>query len=160
MSTSALFRLLFAELHGVEVVRPSMRAITAWLALWDGEVRGELIEREPEVLLSYGDPGTLEIEARGKLLRAFVAEYGHGGWRGLDIGAEEVRRLSHPDLASVVQECWQEGSANPEVGAVLLETIRQGPIVACAGLARSAALDSSADHDCRIAAVRALIGGL
>ena len=157
MSTSALFRLLFAELHGVEVVRPSMRAIAAWLALWDGEVRSELIEREPEMLLSDGDPGTLEIEARGKLLRAFVAEYGHGGWRGLDIGAEEVHRLSHPELASVVRECWQEGSANPEVGAVLLETIRHGPIVACADLARSAALDSSADDDCRIAAVRALI---
>lgn len=48
MSTKALFRLLFAERYGVEVVFPSMRAIAAWLALWVDAVRKELIEREPE----------------------------------------------------------------------------------------------------------------
>ena len=39
MSRAALFRLLFAEVYGVDVVRPSMRAIAAWLALWDSDVR-------------------------------------------------------------------------------------------------------------------------
>ena len=47
MSTKALFRLLFAERYGVEVVFPSMRAIAAWLALWIDAAREELIEREP-----------------------------------------------------------------------------------------------------------------
>lgn len=156
MSTRALFRLLFAEMYGVEVVRPSMRAIAAWLALWDTPVRKELIRREPEGLLLFGDPGTLGLEARTQLLRAFVAEYGQGGWRGLDIGVEEVRRLSHPGLGSVVRECWQTGSANFEVCEVLLELIRQGRMVACTDLARSAALDASGEDNCRIAAVRAL----
>ena len=45
---------------------------------------GVLIEREPEALLSLGDPSALELRARGRLLRAFVAAYGEGGWRGLD----------------------------------------------------------------------------
>ena len=158
MSTSALFGLLFGERYGVEVVRPSMRAVAAWLALWDGDVRGELIKREPEVLLSYGDAGTLELDARVKLLRAFVRDYGHGGWRGLEIGVEEIGRLSHHGLASVVRQCWQEGgSAKPEVGEVLLELIRQGPLVACADLASSAALDPSGAHNYRISAVRALV---
>ena len=39
MSTKALFRLLFAEQYGVEVVFPSMRPVAAWLALWDDAVR-------------------------------------------------------------------------------------------------------------------------
>ena len=79
MSSRALARLLFAEVHGVEVVRPSMRAIAAWLALWEPSVLGVLIEREPEALLSLGDPSALELRARGRLLRAFVAAYGEGG---------------------------------------------------------------------------------
>ena len=101
MSTSALFRLLFVELYGAEVVRPSMLATAAWLALWDDAVRTELIERKPEALLSFGDPATLEVQARGHLVGAFVAKYGQGGWRGLNIPVDEVRRLSHPELASV-----------------------------------------------------------
>ena len=157
MSTSALFRLLFAEMYGVDVVRPSMRAIAAWLALWDAAVRKEVIGREPEGLLLFGDPGTLGLEARAQLLRAFVAEYGQGGWRRLDIGVEEVRRLSHPELGSVVRECWKVGSANAEVCEVLLELIRQGPLAAGADLARSVALDASSEDSCRIAAVRALV---
>ena len=59
MSTKARLRLLFAERYGVEVVLPSMRAIAAWLALWDDAVRKELIKREPEALLSLGDPESL-----------------------------------------------------------------------------------------------------
>ena len=99
MSTKALFRLLFAERYGVEVVFPSMRAIAAWLALWDGAVRQELTRREPEALLSLGDPETLDLAARGDLVRAFAAAYGQGGWRGLNIPIDEVRRLAYPDLA-------------------------------------------------------------
>ena len=99
MSTKALFRLLFAERYGVEVVFPSMRAIAAWLSLWDDGVREKLIRREPEALLSLGDPETLTMPARGKLVRAFFTAYGEGGWRGLNIPIAEVRRLSHPDLS-------------------------------------------------------------
>ena len=39
MSTKAMLRLLFATNYGVEVVFPSMRAIAAWLALWNDAVR-------------------------------------------------------------------------------------------------------------------------
>ena len=157
MSRAALFRLLFAEVYGVDVVRPSMRAIAAWLALWDSDVRGELIRREPEVLLTFGDPSAFELEARARLLRAFVAEYGHGGWRGLDIPMEAVRRLSHPDLADVIRECWKDGASNVDVLHLLIEMIWQGRIERCADLARDVAFDIACEHHCRIAAVRALL---
>ena len=157
MSRNALFRLLFVEVYGVDVVRPSMRAIAAWLALWDSDVRGELTRREPEVLLSFGDPSALEVEARAGLLRAFVAEYGNGGWRGLDIPMEAVRRLAHPELAEVIRECWENGASNVDVRHLLIETIWQGRIERCTDLASDAAFDAACDHHCRIAAVRALL---
>lgn len=82
MSAGELRRLLFADCYGVAVVIPTMRAIAAWLALWDDDVRRELMAREPETLLSMGDPEALPIAARAQLLRAYTRLSGAGGWRG------------------------------------------------------------------------------
>lgn len=123
MSVKALFRFLFAERYGVAVVIPSMRAISAWLALWDEDVRAELMAREPEILLSNGDPETLSVSARVALLRAFAASYGEGGWPGIKIPIEEARRLAHPELATVIKELWGGGPSNEDVRELLLELI-------------------------------------
>ena len=157
MSTKALFRLLFSERYGVEVVFPSMREVAAWLALWDDAVRGELIKREPETLLSLGDPETLDIAVRSRLVRAFFTEYGEGGWRGLNIPIAEVRRLSDPDLAPVIRECWGNGPTNDDVRELLIEMIWQGAVKDCADLAHAVALDASEPPYHRIVAIRALV---
>ena len=157
MSTKALFRLLFTERYGVEVVFPSMRAIAAWLALWIDAVRKELIEREPETLISHGDPGSLDLAARSALLRAFVSMYGQGDWRGLDIPFAEVRRLAHPELATVIRECWGSEPTNDEVRELLIHLIRLGPVEACADLAHGVALDTATSDDERIDAIQALL---
>jgi hypothetical protein len=106
MSTKAVFRLLFGERYGEEIVIPSMRTIAAWLALWDDAVRRELLKRAPEVLLSLGDPESLSLNARADIVRAFAAAYSNGGWRGLNIPIDEVRRLAHPELAPTIREIW------------------------------------------------------
>ena len=157
MSIRALFRLLFAELYGVKVVLPSMREIAAWLALQTDGVRKELIKREPESLISLGDPESLDHATRRELLRAFVSEYGRGNWRGLNIPLTEVRRLAHPDLARVIRECWGDGPANDEVRDLLLNLIRLGPVEACADLAHGVALDTAASEYQRITAIQALL---
>ena len=157
MSAPALLRLLFTERYGVEVVRPSMRAIAASLALWDDAVCQGLTKREPETLLSLGDPETLSITARSNLVRAFVAAYGKGGCRGLDIPIDQIRRLADPDLAPVIRECWDNGPVNDEVHELLLEMIRLGPVNDCADLANTVARDLTRPLNHRISAIRALI---
>lgn len=157
MPTKALFRLLFAERYGVEVVFPSMRAIAAWLSLWDDGVREELIRREPEALLSLGDPETIDIAGRGKFVKAFFKAYGEGGWRGLNIPITEVRRLSHPDLAPVIRECWGNGPTNDDVRKLLIEMIWQGAVEDCADLAHDVAVGPTENPYHRIVAIRALV---
>jgi hypothetical protein len=157
MSTKAVFRLLFGERYGEEIVIPSMRTIAAWLALWDDAVRRELLKRAPEVLLSLGDPESLSLNARADIVRAFAAAYSNGGWRGLNIPIDEVRRLAHPELAPTIREIWGSGPRNTDVRELLLEMIWQGRIAACADLAQAAALDATSNDYHRIAAVRALI---
>ena len=156
MSTKALLRLLFATRYRVGVVIPSMRAIAAWSALWDDAVRKTLMEREPEVLLTLGDPESLDMATRIRVVREFVAMYGGGGWRGLNIPIAEVRRLAHPDLEGVIREYWRAG-ANHDVRELLLELVWQGAIQSCADLARDVALDASSAPYHRIVAIRALV---
>jgi hypothetical protein len=141
MPIRSLKRFFFAERYGAEVVIPSMRPIAAWLALWNEDIRRELIRREPEVLLAYGDPGDLSIEARAEVLRAFAAAYGDGGWRGISISIGEVRRLAHSELAPVIRELWGKYPANEEVCNLLLEIIWQGAIEDCADIAEDVAWD-------------------
>lgn len=157
MPTRKLQRLLFTELYGERLAKPSMRPIAAWVALWDRDVCRELLEREPETLLTLGDPGSLPLDVRRTLLRAFVGAYGNGGWRGLGTPLTEVRRLAHPELASVIRELWAGGWSNPEIPDLLLEMIWQGAIKECADLAEAAARDAEFSWYQRVAATRALL---
>lgn len=156
MTTCALFRLLFASRHGFDVVLPSMRETTAWLALWNDAVRKELIMREPETLLSHGDPESLDVDARRRLLRAFATRYGEGGHRGLGIPIESVRRIADPDLAPTIRECWSLGRSNDEVRTLLIEMIWQGRIEQCADLVRTVAMDETEREFHRVIAIQAL----
>lgn len=156
MSTNALLRLLFATCYGVEVAIPSMRAIAAWLALWDDAVCKELGDREPEALLSQGDPQSLDLNTRARILRRFVAAYGAGGRRGLNVPIVEIRRLAHPQLAPVIRECWN-AATNDEVRELLIEMIWQGAIESCADLARAIAFDPFSMPRHRVIAIRGLV---
>ncbi len=158
LSINALKRFFFAEQYGAEVVIPSMRPIAAWLALWNDEIRWELIRQEPEVLLAYGDPGSLSREDRAKLLRGFAAAYGDGRWRGIDAPSiGEVQRLACPELAPVIRELWEKHSASEEVSYLLLRLIWQGAIKDCADIAEDVAYDVQRPEHQRSIAVSGLV---
>ena len=156
MPTNALFRLLFAERYGVELVRPSMRPISAWLALWDDAVRTELLRRDPVALLSLGDPQALDIPTRRAIVQAFAVTYGSGTWRGIDLPHDELRRFADPELASTIRESWDTGPTSDDLRELLVKLIWLGPIPDCADLALLAARDHTWRPYDRIVAIRAL----
>ena len=112
MSVRSVSRLLLAEKYGEPVVIPSMRPIAAWLALWDEDVRRELMSREPDVLIEYGDPGSLNLSIRGTIIREFVKRHSVGGWRGFRFPMDQIQRIASPDLGPVILDCWGEGPEN------------------------------------------------
>ncbi|WP_078084961.1 hypothetical protein [Microbulbifer mangrovi] len=154
-------RLLFATTaQGDDIVKPSLREVTAWLALKNDIFFNELIRRQPSVLLEYGDPESLSPKKRAAVLTAYVQRYGVGGWRGLQIPSIQVHRFAlsdATDLPETINSLWDQGIENPEVRELLLQLIGVGKLTACADIAYNAVNDGNALMKERIIALRALV---
>lgn len=151
-----LLQLNFSETYGERIVIPSRQPVAAWLALWQEDIRRELLARQPELLILHGDAGSLPIEIRIQLLRAYTDAYGEGDWRGLDLPVGEIARVAHPELADVVRECWARNSSNKEIQQLLLKIIWQGKIAALSDVSLPAAMDDGLGYYERTLAIRAL----
>ncbi|MCU6421259.1 NACHT domain-containing protein [Klebsiella aerogenes] len=156
MSINERFNLLFSDRYDLSVVIPSMRPVAAWMALHDGDVRKELMRREPETLLSYGDPSSLPVETRAVLLRQFVELYSKGTSRGINIPLSSVAKLSHPELKSTIELLWVEGYMNDDVRELLLEIIWTGKIKGCSSLLKTAIYDPYIPIEDRLIAIQAI----
>jgi hypothetical protein len=155
---SAIKRLLFSEtVVGEHVVRPSMRAVAAWLALSRDELFEEVLRREPAVLLDYGDPQSLRPAQRIQALDSYVRRYGLGGWRGMNVPQIQVHRFAGPELGPLIQQHWNTGIENEEVRELLLELIAAGRIHSCADIAFNILSDASRPHREFIVALDTLI---
>ncbi len=153
----ALMRLLFATTpEGQRIVKPSLQPVAAWLAPHISPVFSELLEREPSVLLRYGDPGSLDLTLRTRALERYVHMYSAGGWRGQRVPNLQVQRLATNDLGEVVARLWAGGVNNPEVRETLLELIGAGQMVGCADVAHGVATTPSNDARDRLNGLLAL----
>jgi hypothetical protein len=73
----AIKRILFVEtINGDRVVRPSLRPVVAWLSSWREGLYNEVLRREPDALLNFGDPESLSPKQRTEVLKAYVSRYG------------------------------------------------------------------------------------
>jgi hypothetical protein len=151
---SEVWQLLFAERYGVQTVVPSLRAIAAWLALWQPKILNEIIRREPLTLIGYGDPGSLSIAVREQLLLAYASKQAKAELSGERLEARELWMFADGQLASAVKKAW-ELNPREDFRFDMLRLIREGGIKDAAPLAKSVALDKTADDYHRIVAVQA-----
>lgn len=140
LAVAASNRLLFGlGENNQKVLRPSMRPIAGWLAMFRADTFETLLREEPSALLTYGDPSSLTSHQRERALTAFVTRYGDGKWRGLQIPEIQLDRLADASLADTVLLAWDRGIENPEVRELLLKLIGRGRLSKCADLAASVA---------------------
>ena len=157
MPFRALKRLLLAETaYAKKIVRPSLRPVAAWLSLQHEGLFEEIRDREPEVLLNFGDPESLTAHRRGQALRAYVDRYGRGGWRGMNVPWIQVQRFASRDLASEVRQLWLGGIENEEVRRLLLMLIDVGEMTLCTDIAYETAVHRDASDIERLYAIEAL----
>jgi hypothetical protein len=149
-----IFQLLFAERYGVETVVPSLRAEAAWLSLQHPDIRDEVIRREPLTLVAHGDPGSLSISAREKLLLHYASKHAAAEVSDDRLDAHALWMFADQQLALAIRKAWQM-NVRKDFRIDLLRLIREGGIKGASLLAKSVALDLKADEDQRIVAVQA-----
>lgn len=158
MPIRSIKRILFTTTaQGNAVVKPSLRPVAAWIALCDDAIFEEVLRREPDVLLNYGDPESLTLGQRQRALRTYVERHSMGGWRGLRVPSVQLHRFATTDLGPEVKRLWEVGIENPEIREILLNLIGLGKMADCADIAYGIAFDASAPYGERIDALDALI---
>lgn len=157
LAQSAACRMLFGLTGSNEtILRPSMRPVAAWLALLRPDMFDRVVKIEPDVLLTQGDPESLTDLQRERALLGFVARYGKGQWRGLEVPNLQVARLAQLGLAGTVQSAWAAGVEAPEVRELLLRLVSAGHMQGCADLVAHVAADAACSDPERFEAVLAL----
>ncbi len=158
MSMKAVKRLLFADtLQGIEIVKPSMRSVVAWLALSQLSVFSELRDREPSILLDHGDPESLTVQQRINVISAYVKRHSQGSWRGLHVPLIQVHRFASIELSEVIIQLWASGIENPEVRELLLELMAAAPIPDGADISYSVVMHEKKDDGERLDALEVLV---
>ena len=155
-SRKTVFELLFAEVYGVKVVVPSLKAITAWLSLWDDDIRHEALAREPLLLIQHGDPGSLPIETRQQLLHTYSSMDMAGDISDDSLDHRSLWMFADKDLEQAIRETWAANERR-DFRTNLLVLIREGSLKECSNLAAAVALDNNQDFYSRALAVQALV---
>ena len=152
---SEVWDLIFASRYEIETVVPSLRPVAAWLSLRHPDFLEGIIRREPLILLRHGDPGSLPLEARKRILATYAAKHAAAEIADDSIDHRALWMFAHPDLADEIREAW---NTNPrsDFRMDLLRLIREGAIDACVDLARGVAIDQTAHDYHRIQAIQAL----
>ena len=148
--------LLFAEADGVPIVLPSAQETVAWLAIWSNEIAREVIRRDPALLLTAGDPGSLSVALRADALQGLTAQLAAGEQRHGMLDHATLHRFATPDLAPAIMQAWDQRQNHAEVRKLLLTLIDVGELKDCIAIAREAASGRFRDRTTLLYSVRAV----
>ncbi|MGB3045001.1 MAG: hypothetical protein WBB98_17650 [Xanthobacteraceae bacterium] len=152
---SEIVNLLFVESYGVKTVVPSLRATAAWLALWYPDVRSEILIRDPILLLTHGDPGSLPNETKSELLLHLARHHAAGDISNDRIDRRSLWLFASATLSDAIREAWAINSRD-DFRADLIRLIREGKIKGCIDLAAQVCDDEAVEDYCRVLAAEAL----
>jgi len=135
--------LLFSEVGGEKVVKPTMAPVAAWLSLWLPEVCEQVLQRQPELLFRQGLPSALPMDLKRKILIAYVEKYAEKDWCRTGVDQENLRRVASPELGDTVRKLWKRGYSGHDSRELLLDFIWAGRITSCVDLALEALADQN-----------------
>ncbi len=154
---TVLLNLLFADIYSQQVAKPSLQETAAWLAIWDPDVAKEIIQREPYLLLTGGDPASLPPDVRASALTRFVERIVANDEDLPILDLDGVKRFARPDLAPVVRQLWPIHKHQEKARDLLLRLIWLGELRECADLAAEAVALGAANSQVQVIAGRALM---
>lgn len=151
-----ILSLAFANTYGVALIKPSVRQTTAWLSIWNVDVANEVINRDPSLLLTAGDPKSLPLATRKRALDALINRLLNKE-RLPDVDRDSLRYVSTSDLSSHIRELWRVHAENADVRRLLLLMIWAGRLKDCEDIAEKAVFSSYMDRSTQIFGGQALL---
>jgi hypothetical protein len=153
-SRNAIEALIFREQYGLQVVSPVLRTVLPWLAILDPAIQERALALAPELLLGDGDPSSLLLTTRQRVLDATCASLAAGSPRAqTDYAA--IQRFAAADLTQDVQRLLAT-YRDEESQAFLLRMVWQGRLSGARPLAMEAAMTPAAPTYVRKVAYRAV----
>lgn len=157
LSRERLAELLFANTYDASLIIPSLQETAAWLAIWDSGVAREVINREPHLLLTAGDPASLPPDIRVNVLTRLIERIVANDERVPLLDYNSVKRFARSDIAPAIKQLWPVHKSHPEARDLLLRLIWLGGLRQCADIAEEAVAQNPADRHERIVAGRAFM---
>lgn len=156
LSVTMLMGIVVNDPFNVATIAPSLRAMAAWLAPDVPVLREYLIQNEPLVLISGGDPTRLPLKTRITLLRQYAIKSAEGAVP--DHGSTDDHALwmfGDPAMSAELLTIWDQHD-EWSFRYQLVRLIDMAKIPGCEALLRRCTLDPKAENALRIAAARAL----
>ena len=147
--------LVIREAYGTEYAVPSMGAVAGWLAVALRQLRRDLIDVAPEILVFEGDASQLPIEDREATLRALASRIRSGMRLPWGYGGSPYHRFADPRLAPLIVELLQSERDQIHTIDLLLRLVEAGRLAACADAALGIARDETNESGTRALAIRA-----
>jgi hypothetical protein len=156
-----LRHLLFGQgLADQLILRPSLDAVAAWLTClnegethWQAMLRSDLLRHAPWVFFAHGDPRSLSLEYRAKLLRR-TAEHFKGRNRvQVDWDRPTLKRFADPGLAQQVASVIADAGVSSDLRSDYLMLVRYGKLMEALPSVVAVAIDAQADEALRATAM-------
>lgn len=160
MSWRELAALLFVTTpQGHGVLRPTLRPTAVWMAGRSKPVLEEILRREPEALLQWGDPQSLDERDRLRAVHAYIDRVKTHGREGVAFSPEQVQRIACDEVMRALPAVWASGPTNPDVRHLILQLFAARPTAEGTAVAHTVVMDAKADHRDRVLATEVLMAG-
>lgn len=116
---------LLAEGLGRRSIPQSTEQVMGWLAALNSTAKAAVASVRPALLIEAGDPKSLSVGDKEVALRNQARLYDELRYRGEWFYHDDIKRFTHPELWSVVDELLDK-SSSPELTDFLIEVTRFG----------------------------------
>jgi hypothetical protein len=131
----SLEQVLFAQVDGKRVLRPSMAPVAVWLCNgdqpWNENVRSWVLEAAPEIHLEYGDGAALPSAYKRQLLHSWLARHSDRNQVWVRSSADALKRLAAPELAGDIAAKIADQHISADLRTELLRMVRHGRLTGC-----------------------------
>ncbi|MGA1823960.1 MAG: hypothetical protein ACMUIP_04780, partial [bacterium] len=142
--------LLFEHYQEDYILRPALAPVAAWISIGDDphnqHIRRRLLQIEPNIHLSYGDPAQLSIEYKRRVLKSLVHHYEGRQQVWLDHDPQALTRLADPMLAEDVSVYILNRNLAVDLRADMLLLVRYGQLTDCLEAAFKIIADPAEDE--------------